>query len=118
MTTPVKQIMTGLDPGSLRAPARNNAPAPNRDSHALVRLIEPPLRGPATEAESFAVALLGAEKEIVYGVLVSRVAEFLYRKELRDGGWLLDLGLFGSGLFVADAKRELRAGRDVIWEID
>ena len=46
------------------------------------------------------------------------MGEFLYRKELRDGGWLLDLGLFGSGLFVADAKRELRAGRDVIWEID
>ncbi len=118
MTTPVKQIMTALDPRSSRAAARNYAPAANRDNHVLVRLIELPLRGPATEAESFAVALLRAEKEIAYGVLVSRVAEFLYRKELRAGAWAVDIGLFGSALFNADAARELEAGKGDLWEID
>lgn len=118
MTTLVKQIMTGLDPRSSRAPAQNYAPAPNRDNDASVRLMELPLRGAATEAESFAVALLRAEKEIAYGALVSRVAEFLYRKELRAGAWGVDIGLFGSALFNADAARELEAGKGELWEID
>lgn len=117
MATLVKQIMTGLHPSKWQAPARNYMLASD-PSHKQVRLIELPLRIPATEAETFAIDLLRAEKAIDYRLLVSRIAEFLYRKELRAGGWAVDIGLFGKPLFIAEAGRVLEAGNGELWEIE
>ena len=83
-----------------------------------MRLIKPARRVPATEVEVFVVAMLERETEMPFGELVTQVAECLYRKELRGGGWLLDLGLFGSRLFVADAKRALAGGIGKLWSLD
>ena len=90
--------------------------AGNCADDASVRLRNPAPRPPATDVESFAVDLL-AKEAMTFGELVSRVAALLYRKELRAGAWAVDIGLFGSSLFIADALRGLEAGSGELWEV-
>ena len=80
-------------------------------------IMKVPLRNSHTDVESFVVALLTKEKELAYEELLSRVAEFLYRKELRAGAWAVDIGLFGSSLFIPEAERILREAKDELWEL-
>jgi hypothetical protein len=63
-------------------------------------------------------ALLAKEHELPYGEVVSRLAELLYRNELRAGGSAVDIGLFGRSLFAWDARRALEAGNGELWNID
>lgn len=56
------------------------------DDQFIVRLIEPNPRSAASDAEAFVVALLSAESELPYREVISRLAESLYRNELRSGG--------------------------------
>jgi hypothetical protein len=64
------------------------------------------------------VATLKRKGAISLDRLVEQVAFDLYREELRAGGWILDLGVFGSAPFVSDAARELEAGHGILWEIE
>ena len=100
-----------------REPICNCDPALKRDSDSSVRLIKPALRSSATDVEAFVVTLLARKNELPYRAAVSHVAEFLFHKELRAGAWAVDVGLFGSSLFGADARRELEAGKGKLWEI-
>jgi hypothetical protein len=118
MVALVKQLITGFDLHSWRAAPRHDALSQDSDSRNLVHLIGVPGRVPANDAESFVVALLKKQKEIPYELLLSRLADFLYRKELRAGAWAVDIGLFGSGLFIPDAVRVLQAGKGELWEIE
>jgi hypothetical protein len=52
------------------------------------------------------------------GSLVERVASELYNEELRHGAWVLDIGLFGSSLFVPDVVSEIEARNGTLWRID
>jgi hypothetical protein len=83
-----------------------------------VRLIEPHPRSPVSDAEAFVVTLLAAESELPYSEVISRLAELLYRNELRSGGSSVDIGLFGSSLFVPEARRALAAGKGELWNFD
>lgn len=83
-----------------------------------VRLIEPHPHSPVSDAEAFVVTLLAAESELPYSEVISRVAELLYRNELRSGGSSVDIGLFGSSLFVTEARRALEAAKGKLWNID
>jgi hypothetical protein len=81
-----------------------------------IRLMEIPRRAPETPIESEIAAVL-RDGEISYQRLVRRVAELLYRDELRRGAGASDIGLFGSCLFDGDVTAALEAGADVLWEI-
>lgn len=89
-----------------------------RHGEPVVRLIKPHPRSPVSDVEAWVVTLLAKENELPYGEVISRLAESLYRNELRAWGSAVDIGLFGSSLFAADARRALEAGKDELWEID
>lgn len=86
-------------------------------SPCVARLIEFSCRVPATAVESLVVTLLKEAKEVPCKKLVWWVADNLYRNELRAGAWAIDIGLFGSGLFVADALDAVNSGNGELWEI-
>ena len=93
-------------------------PAGNEATRSLgVRLLQPGSRPPVTPIEQAVVSALKHEVEMDFGTLVERVASELYFKEIRSGAWMLDLGLFGSGLFIPDVVRERQAGNGTLWEI-
>jgi hypothetical protein len=50
--------------------------------------------------------------------LAERVASELYREELRQGAQNLDIGLFGSRLFLGDVIREIEARNGTLWQIE
>ena len=72
---------------------------------------------PATRVERATVRVLKETRETPLETLVERVADELYREELRNGAWLVDLGLFGSRLFVPDVLRSLKAYNGSLWQI-
>jgi hypothetical protein len=74
-------------------------------------------RSPQTRVEQIAAAMLSDKDLIPLSELAEQLAESLYRDELRYGGWAVDVGLLGSGMFVADALQELRAGDGDLWKI-
>lgn len=81
-----------------------------------VRLIEAP-RPPATPIERLAVETLRREGALPFDTLFRRLASGLYCEELRNGSWVLDLGIVGT-LFVPEAVRGLEAGDDCLWAIE
>ena len=82
----------------------------------LVRLAPSP-QEPKSPVERLTVAMLRREIAVSFHVLVNRVADQLYHEEIADGAWLIDLGLFGSALFVPDVSKEIHAGDGKFWEI-
>jgi hypothetical protein len=83
----------------------------------VVRLIDPPLRPPATPLEHRLISILKKAGPVSYENLVKTVADELYAEELRKGGGLLDIGLFGGRLFNGDVIQELKAADGTLWEI-
>jgi hypothetical protein len=71
-----------------------------------------------TETEKFVLQLLEQSGPIGYDDLVSRLSSFLYKQEVKIGGWALDIGVFGASLFVSEARRELELGKGILWEIE
>jgi hypothetical protein len=88
-----------------------------RETGSKVRLRQITDRRRATAAESVVVELLSHAEEIPLETLVAHVAVALYHEELRAGAWAVDVGLFGRGLFAAEARRVLAAGDGELWEI-
>lgn len=82
-----------------------------------VRLLDGSNRLPSTPVEKLAITTLKDRGPTPFPALVERVAHEVYRNEIRNGGWILDLGLFGSRLFTRDVTRELKAGDGIFWEI-
>lgn len=77
-----------------------------------------PFHRPArTRAEQIAVTVLVREEQVPLTELATLLAEALYRDELRNGGWVADLGLLGSSAFVGDALHEIKAGDGCLWNI-
>ena len=91
--------------------------AMGRESGSKVRLRQVSDRRRATAAESVVIDLLARVEELPLETLVERVAEALYHEELRAGAWAVDVGLFGSELFVPDARRVLAVGDGELWDI-
>ena len=84
---------------------------------ALVRLIAAPRREPMTPIEQRLISMLKNAGPIPFAMLVKTAAKDLYLEELRQGAGVLDIGLFGEGLFNRDLVRELLSGDGVLWEI-
>jgi len=67
--------------------------------------------------EGVTLEVLKESGETRLDLLAERVASGLYREELRDGAWAVDLGLLGSGLFIPDVMRSLKAYDGILWQI-
>jgi hypothetical protein len=72
---------------------------------------------PQTRVEEIVVSMLSTKQQIPLSELAEQLAEALYRDELRNGGWVADLGLLGSGAFVADALHEINTGDGRLWNV-
>ena len=88
-----------------------------KTDEAVVRLIAVPRREPMTPIEQRLIAMLKNAGPIPFATLVKTAAKDLYIEELRQGAGVLDIGLFGEGLFTRDLVRELLSGDGVLWEI-
>lgn len=75
-------------------------------------------RPPATPVERLAVEILRREGRTSIRKLVEHVARELYSAEVRNGAWALDIGLYGTELFVPDAVSELKSGDGILWKIE
>ena len=84
----------------------------------IVRLSEPPLRQPANRVERLVVSTLKQEGVMAFDLLAEQVARDLHRDALANGGWVVDLGFFGSNLFLSEAASELEAGNRLLWQIE
>jgi hypothetical protein len=83
----------------------------------IFRLLDWSARRPSTLIEKLTVKTLKDREPTVLPQLVERLADDLYRDEVRNGAWTLDIGLFGSRLFTRDVARELKPGDGILWEI-
>jgi len=64
---------------------------------------------PATPSERFALEVVQADRETLLSDLIEKVTRACYRAEIRTGGWALDLGLLGAGIFFPKVVREAQA---------
>jgi hypothetical protein len=113
---PIRGKMRRFFHGSLsqRKSAHFNSVKTDR---AVVRLIAAPRREPMTPIEQRLITMLKNVGPIPFATLVKTAAKDLYIEELRQGAGVLDIGLFGNGLFNRDLVRELMSGDGVLWEI-
>jgi hypothetical protein len=84
----------------------------------VVRLIDSPRRVSPTPIQQRLITTLEKTGAVSFASLVHAVSEDLYAEELRMGAALLDIGLFGSRLFHNDVIQELRAGDEILWQIN
>jgi hypothetical protein len=104
-----------LIPAALRRRYSSRGVSAGTDT-TVVHLINAPRRLPATPIERRLFASLEAGP-VPFTALVQRVADELYAEELRQGGAVVDIGLFGSRLFNRDVMQELDAANGILWEI-
>jgi len=83
-----------------------------------VTKLERPLRPPTTRIEKRVLAVLASEGPLPFDALVGRVADDLYRDELRHGGWAAEIGVIGSGAFRAGVERAMEQATDVLWTVE
>ena len=83
----------------------------------IVRL-EQGSRQPETPVERLAVSVLASNGAMPLHTLAERVASELYRQELGQGAQVLDIGLFGSRLFLRDVIGEIQARNGTLWRIE
>jgi hypothetical protein len=107
-----------------RSISRRNGPGLNPfgstdpEERKIIYRIMPPARPAKSEREKFVLQLLQRNEPLDCHELISRLSSLLYQREVKIGGWALDLGIFGASLFVSEARRELELGKGILWEID
>ena len=84
----------------------------------VVRLLGPVPAAATTPIERLAIAALQCEGVLSLESLVRQVAFDLYHEELRNGAGVLDIGFYGSGLFVSEVAREIQARSGTLWKIE
>jgi hypothetical protein len=83
----------------------------------VVQLLDPVPAAATTPLERLAIAALRREGVLSLESLVQRVACDLYQEELRNGAGVLDIGFYGSGLFVPEVIRDIQARNGTLWKI-
>jgi hypothetical protein len=86
--------------------------------HKYVVRIQHDRPEPVNSLQRLTVAMLRKKSPIPFDLLVQLLADELYQQELNDGAWVLDLGLFGRTLFIADVAGAIRAGNGTYWQIE
>jgi hypothetical protein len=97
---------------------RKLVPAVSPRCDPRVRPARPGHRLPRNSAERIAVAIVDAEHDVPFSVLVARVAEELYRSSLRTDMCGAELRLFGAWLFYPEVRRALVAGNGSLWHLE
>lgn len=100
--------------------SRRRSDRPRRETGALSGLVLralPPRRPPQTPLESRALSRLHQSGQESLSRLAVELAREVYAEELRGGGWVLDIGLYGPELFLDEVLAELRAADGILWEI-
>jgi hypothetical protein len=105
--------MTHIKEALLSMFPRGSSPRRN-----IVVRLEPGSREPETPVEQLAVSMLASKGAMPLHTLAEGVAAELYREELRQGAQILDIGLFGSKLFVRDVIGEIEARNGILWQIE
>ena len=113
---PIRQKMRQFLHGSLSQRKSDHGNSAKTDE-AVVRLLAVPRREPLTPIEQRLTSMLKNAGPIPFAKLVKTAAKHLYTEELRRGAGVLDIGLFGDGLFNRDLVQELMSGDGVLWEI-
>ncbi len=83
-----------------------------------VKPLERPLRAPTTQVERQVLAALARKGPLGVEALVHRIANDLYRDELRHGGWAAEIGFMGSALFRSDVRRAVEDATGILWTIE
>ena len=66
---------------------------------------------PSNPAEALIKKVAGDRQAVAFHWLEGQLAEGLYRAELRQGAWLLDIGVWGATVFRREAASMLVAMR-------
>jgi hypothetical protein len=96
----------------------NILPKENASRESLIVRLQPGHREPVTPVEQLAISVLESKGAMPLQTLAERVATELYRQELGKGAQVLDIGLFGSRLFLGDVIAEIRARNGTLWRIE
>jgi len=91
--------------------------APGAGDLRQVRLLANTRQSPMTLEECLIVRELGGAEPRAVDDLVAGISRTLYRKEWRQGGWTVDIAMFGPNLFAPDIARALEAGNGHLWTI-
>ncbi|MGH6689410.1 MAG: hypothetical protein ACREF4_01830 [Gammaproteobacteria bacterium] len=98
---------------------RSDGRAPSRVQDARpVRLRSVIDESRATPVQRVMLEVLTREGPMPACLFVNRVARRLYTDEVSRGAWAIEIGVFGSALFAADAAHELAAGEGHLWDIE
>ena len=108
----------GQDRSGMLAARRSEDVSKNKALHGLTLRLIAPVRPAATQVERLAVEILKREGRTSLKRLVADVAREVYSDEVRRGAWVLDIGLYGPGLFVAEVVGELNAANGILWKIE
>jgi hypothetical protein len=87
-------------------------------SRELIVQLDGSLQEPTTPLGRLIITVLRRETSIPFHLLVQRVADELYQRELEDGASVLDIGLFGSSLFIPEVASAIKAGNGTLWQIE
>ena len=82
----------------------------------LVLRLDQPARAAETVVERLATSILRSEQSVPLRRLVERIADELYRQELKYA-WVLDIGVLGSKIFVPGVAKEIEKGNGSLWKI-
>ena len=66
---------------------------------------------PRDATEELIVKAAGGRESVALDWLEELVADSLYRQELRRGGWVVDVGVWGPAVFRREARNILRGMR-------
>jgi len=83
-----------------------------------VQSIHSSARTAKTSVERMILDLLDREGPKDGAEIVKRVAQQIYRDELRYGAAALDVGLFGAMLFESEVVAALKTGIGVLWTVE
>ena len=70
-----------------------------------------------SESAEWVLSVLRAQGSMALNELLLRLAQYLYQDALRLGAAVVDIGLFGEGLFNAEAAAVLESGDGIWWAI-
>jgi hypothetical protein len=107
--TSIRQALMGMLP--------RKSSLTDKSNNIIVRL-EQGSREPVTPVEQLTVSVLSSKGTMSLRTLAERVASELYHQELRNGAQVLDIGLFGSRLFLPDVISEIEARNGTLWRIE
>ena len=61
-----------------------------------------------TDEEQAVCEILSGINSSSLTALIEQVSRFLYNRSIQNGGWVVDIGIWGNGLFRKEAEQIIR----------